>query len=525
VSSQQSPDVAFSLLLRALYEAAGSPDLASLGRQAKKQRPPLTLSDATLSDWFSGKSIPFKEDEFRFLVNFLEARAAEKDPKCPRRSADVWWRLRGDARRARRAQGSAKTKGGAYAEYLRLLRSQDADEAVRQQAGSDRRALQSVRLSLDRLGAMDPGGDAARLLRVLSLLSSNGVSRDLLIRAEQRLGLAGGLRAAVGVLVKASLVTVGDDPAVIGNGDGHRIRVHRQTALVIRHEATLPPGDDLQAALDTTAALLDELTDAIPEEQVMGRLGELEELADHLDAALTHATHAGDPPLFLLVQADWLARLIQASGDLIRAIALPEQVLTYRQQILGDDHPDTLQSRNNLAYAYASAGRYGQAISLSEMNLTECLRVLGDDHPNTLISRNSLAYTYQLAGRLGEAITLHEQTLADRWRVLGDDHPDTLTSRNNLAGAYASAGRLDEAITLHEQTLADRRRVLGDHHPDTLTSRNNLACAYQSAGRRDQAIPLFEQTLADCRRVLGDDHPDTLASLDNLEAARRIKVV
>src|SRR5690349_5798423 len=61
VSGQQMPDVPFSALLRELYEAAGSPDLATLTRQAKDQRPSLKLSDATLSDWFSGKSIPTKE--------------------------------------------------------------------------------------------------------------------------------------------------------------------------------------------------------------------------------------------------------------------------------------------------------------------------------------------------------------------------------------------------------------------------------------------------------------------------------
>ncbi len=175
--------------------------------------------------------------------------------------------------------------------------------------------------------------------------------------------------------------------------------------------------------------------------------------------------------------------------------------------MLGDDHPDTLSSRNNLACAYESAGRLDEAIDLYEQTLTDRRRVLGDDHPDTLTSRNNLAYAYESAGRLDEAIDLYEQTLTDSERVLGDDHPDTLSSRNNLAGAYASAGRLDEAIALYEQTLTDRRRVLGDDHPDTLTSRNNLAYAYASAGRLDEAIPLYEQTLTDRRAGAGRRPP------------------
>jgi len=82
---------------------------------------------------------------------------------------------------------------------------------------------------------------------------------------------------------------------------------------------------------------------------------------------------------------------------------------------------------------------------LHEQTLAARERVLGPDHPDTLQSRNNLANAYWAAGRLDEAISLHEQTLAARERVLGPDHPDTLQSRNNLANAYQAAGRTDES--------------------------------------------------------------------------------
>ena len=91
-------------------------------------------------------------------------------------------------------------------------------------------------------------------------------------------------------------------------------------------------------------------------------------------------------------------------------------------------------------------GGWTRRSALYERTLPDSERVLGADHPDTLTSRNNLAGAYASAGRLDEAIPLSERTLADRERVLGADHPDTLTSRNNLAYAYQSAGRLDEAI-------------------------------------------------------------------------------
>jgi len=61
--------------------------------------------------------------------------------------------------------------------------------------------------------------------------------------------------------------------------------------------------------------------------------------------------------------------------------------------------------------------------------------VLGDDHPDTLSARTNLAQALYAVGRTDDALTAFEALLADVHRVLGDDHPHTLATRNNLAAA------------------------------------------------------------------------------------------
>jgi hypothetical protein len=68
---------------------------------------------------------------------------------------------------------------------------------------------------------------------------------------------------------------------------------------------------------------------------------------------------------------------------------------------------------------------------------------LGEEHPDTLRTANNLAYAYASTGRLDQAIPLLKQILTDYRRLLGDKHPDTLSSANNLASAYHAVGRLD----------------------------------------------------------------------------------
>ena len=66
---------------------------------------------------------------------------------------------------------------------------------------------------------------------------------------------------------------------------------------------------------------------------------------------------------------------------------------------------------NELGDSFAQAIEYGQDL------VADREQVLGETHPDTLTSRNNLASAYQAAGRLDEAIPLYERTLADREQV------------------------------------------------------------------------------------------------------------
>jgi tetratricopeptide (TPR) repeat protein len=86
-------------------------------------------------------------------------------------------------------------------------------------------------------------------------------------------------------------------------------------------------------------------------------------------------------------------------------------------------------------------------------------RVLGEEHPDTVASRNNLANALGDLGRLEEAEVEHRAVLEIRRRVLGEEHPDTLASRNNLANVLGDLGRLEEAEVEYRAVLEIRRRV------------------------------------------------------------------
>ena len=72
-------------------------------------------------------------------------------------------------------------------------------------------------------------------------------------------------------------------------------------------------------------------------------------------------------------------------------------------------------------------------------------KVLGQEHPDTLTSMNNLAMVLSSQGKYEEAEEMHRQTLELREKVLGKEHPYTLTSMNNLAVVLSSQGKYEEA--------------------------------------------------------------------------------
>jgi tetratricopeptide (TPR) repeat protein len=454
-----------------------------------------------------------------------------------------------------------------YPVYLARLRAMPVQDLLRRASGEPypHGAGEAIVLALDAAADGDPAGLRRGLVNVVALLSAAGVSRELLYAAgEQGLlcqaGAAAGPEAvdgALGRLASASLLTFSTDDATVA---AHRLTMRVAAERQARDGSLAGLGAGLAGLLQmVTGSLAEPWRNRAAARDAIGQIMALHEhLAPYLrgqDTGLTETlldlrgwaiwclNDLGDSSAQAigygqdlitdseqvlgqahpgtLASRNNLAAAYRAAGRVAEAIPLFERTLADREQALGQAHPAILTSRNNLAAAYQAAGRVAEAIPLFERTLADREQVLGQAHPATLLSRNNLALAYRDAARVAEAIPLYERTLADREQVLGQAHPATLLSRNNLALAYRDAGRVAEAILLYERTLADSEQVLGQAHPDTLTTRNNLAGAYQAAGRVADAIPLHERTLADREQVLGQAHPDTLTSRNNLAGAYR----
>ncbi|MGH3779937.1 MAG: tetratricopeptide repeat protein [Pseudonocardiaceae bacterium] len=407
-----------------------------------------------------------------------------------------------------------------YTDYLPRLGNMPVTEALPRHCGDPypKGAAEAILLSVQAAENEDKSGLTERILALIAVLSPNGAHRTLIRQIlDGREGYTTNLVAAkldetFARLVGLSLLVWGES--------GTSIIVHRLVARVVR--------DRLHIAGSLSTILVDTVQALIPlriaEEQAWARRAQGDQLVAHAlmiwNIALNHSSN--DDPLVpeqlacCAEMANWAVDHLTVTADLSRAARIGAQMLADCERVLGVAHPSTLTSRNNLAAAYASAGKLAEAIPLYQQTLEGRAQKLGAEHPDTLSTRHYLACGRGEAGDPVGAVTALEQLLPDRRRVLGPDHPDTLTTRHNLARWRGEAGDPAGAVTALEQLLPDRLRVLGPDHPDTLTTRHNLARWRGQAGDPGAAVTALEQLLTDDLRVLGADHPHTLTTRSHL---------
>ncbi|OCK89205.1 purine and uridine phosphorylase [Cenococcum geophilum 1.58] len=112
------------------------------------------------------------------------------------------------------------------------------------------------------------------------------------------------------------------------------------------------------------------------------------------------------------------------------------------------ERSDNEQAERDLLFkvgcSYRIIGKYKESEIIYRQTLELKKKVLGREHPDTLNSMNNLAVVLGNQGKYEEAEQIFRQTLELKEKVLGREHPDTLISMNNLAGELGSQGKYEE---------------------------------------------------------------------------------
>ncbi|MEM7349953.1 MAG: tetratricopeptide repeat protein [Acidobacteriota bacterium] len=211
------------------------------------------------------------------------------------------------------------------------------------------------------------------------------------------------------------------------------------------------------------------------------------------------------------------ARLLHTISEIYTKLALLDlaedtlsEALRVRRAALPAEHPDVLQSLNQLGILYRRQGRFDEAESLLRQVLAARESADVPDPIAIALTLNNLANLLWSQRDYPEAEAVHRRVLALRERELGSDHADVAASLSNLSAALVRRFRYQEAKPLLERAVDIFVAQLGEDHPHTASALYNLASTEEWTGEWQQAEAHFRQAWQSRRAAYGDEHPDTL---------------
>lgn len=201
------------------------------------------------------------------------------------------------------------------------------------------------------------------------------------------------------------------------------------------------------------------------------------------------------------------------------AIKMQEQVVYTRQRILGEEHPCTLVSMENLATMYSSLDLAAQ--DPKARRETDDNMQLDRTHFLRLNFLCGLAQTYDKLGYLDKAKFMHESAVNIATRLYGPEHKNTLAALNNLAVNFGYQGLNDEAARLYKKIMGICQKDSAVERLTMLRCMSNLASCLCCLGSTQEAFDMHYLVMEECISLLDLHHPVAINAFTNLRDSYR----
>jgi hypothetical protein len=380
-------------------------------------------------------------------------------------------------------------------------------------------------LSVQRANELAPAGLARPLLTMLCLLDAHAVPTTMLTTpallqyldthqpsGQQRPTSAHHAKRALRVLRRLNLV----NPAPRGTDDrDDLISMHQLIQRAVRESAQ---PSELNAAVRAAA-------DALEETWPPG--------VHYADTAVGRSLTSSAACLIAHDTADalWdeqgphrvLTRLglqLQGTGGRHQGLLHYRSMLRTARRLLGENHPETLFLRSDIARLQAEDGDVSAAVRELRAVLAAQRRLLGDEHSHVLTTLNNLAHWRGAAGDHSGAVAEYDRLLDTLRRLPAPAEEDILATRRNRAHYMTHCGRESEALPELRAVVDGTMRISGPRHPRTMAARNALASCLGRLGHHEEAIEILTLVLADQHKVHGELHGEVLITRCNLAQQR-----
>ena len=246
---------------------------------------------------------------------------------------------------------------------------------------------------------------------------------------------------------------------------------------------------------------------------------DLEKSRDLLQKAVkqAEAIHGPKDQRTLSIQS----HLMEVYGHLFQlesAVELAEYIYETRKELLGEEHPDTLNSLRDFAAVNITAGNYQVSLEALEKVCPIFSKTLGDECPETILAYYTLAQTYQYLNDYTKGMEIISALYETCKKCLGERDILTLRVKQMLGSQLICLGDFQNAIELFQELYEEQQTYLKDER-DAAFSLSFLGQIYGMLSDYEKAIPALCRAHEMLEHKLGPEHPETLCALQSVAAA------
>ena len=182
-----------------------------------------------------------------------------------------------------------------------------------------------------------------------------------------------------------------------------------------------------------------------------------------------------------------------------------EQLRIYNQLI--DKHSDDyIKTLYNIAEEYANSSQYTKAIDNYQLIADLLKESIGENSPKYWTALNNVSDAYSLSGQYTKALELQKMVVENLESLVEKNDENYLKALGNLSTYNYNCGNYQEAVLLSEEVCEIIENSFGKKDPLYLTSMNNHAFLISKIGEYLKAIEIEEETVNLTREVLGENN-------------------
>ena len=185
-----------------------------------------------------------------------------------------------------------------------------------------------------------------------------------------------------------------------------------------------------------------------------------------------------------------------------------KESLKLAEELLGVEHPETIQVIANRATILLSMNRFNEALPLAEAASAKLDETLGTGHPNSIIAGDNLATVLYASGNEKAARELRYQIFTRSLLTLGHDHHTTRAIFSELEMEFQAKEDYGALATLRDHRLNFHVNMHGEADPRTLRCMNEVLLAHMSAKNWEAAKDVGERLVKNLHPIkdMDDGH-------------------